>query len=258
MGVVFDKVPQVRESGGLYKSELVWARVGHCFAGCWWPPADCDCEGWFFDEAMWSGGGVLSLKGLRFLGESITAVYVPVWVRFLPSRCFSGISLCWVSFSAASKLRGIGAAAFCGCKIREIGVPNCVVEIGDRCFLECSELEKVLFGRMSCLRRIGERAFAGVPKDGCPIREIWIPDSVEEIGEMCFWRCKKLKHVRFGKHSCLERVGANAFTWTCIKVMKFPASVSEIGHQCFSMGGSLEKSYFWFAIEDHAFCGTDF
>ena len=175
MGVAFDKAPPVPDGGGLCeKAELVWARVKNCFAGCWWPPPGDDCEGRLPDEAMLGRSGwVLSMKGLRDFGESITAVYVPDSVGFLSSRCFYGCTrLRWFAFGAASRLRGIGAAAFYGCDIREIAVPNGVVELGERCFLRCSKLASVWFGGMSCLRRIGERAFAGDLKDGCPITEI--------------------------------------------------------------------------------------
>ena len=67
----------------------------------------------------------------------------------------------------------------------------------------------------------------------CDIHEVFIPDSVREIGENCFFERQHLERVIFGAHSSLERIGCNAFRSTSLERFCVPDSVRELGHRCF-------------------------
>jgi hypothetical protein len=62
---------------------------------------------------------------------------------------------------------------------------------------------------------------------------IIIPESVEEIGERCFYNCRKLDSVMFDPDSNLRRIEAYAFFGTNLQSITFPKRVEGIGEKCF-------------------------
>ena len=123
-------------------------------------------------------------------------------------------------------------------RMSSVVIPDCVLEIGDRCFSGCWNLCHVSFGPSSSLKRIGVEAFSGqiLPIDylqwmitvrsgirsrdtwyGCRIEEIEIPDSVFELCDRCFYGCTHLRRVTFGKKSSLTRIGFQAFEDTYLE-----------------------------------------
>ena len=55
--------------------------------------------------------------------------------------------------------------------------------------------------------------------------EIHIPDGVEELCESCFFGCKSLSRVTFGKSSSLKLIGKDAFRESGVGEMRLPAGV---------------------------------
>ena len=108
----------------------------------------------------------------------------------------------------------------------------------------CSSLTSVTFEAGSCLKIIGDRAFAS-----SGITKIVIPASVEYIGAKCFGmnndavtademiRCE-LTSIEFEPGSCLKTIGDTAFLGAQIKEIEIPASVECLGNNLF--GGSWD------------------
>ena len=71
-----------------------------------------------------------------------------------------------------------------------------------------------------------------VPRNS-KICEVSIPNSVIELGDQCFRRCRKLLRVIFGASSSLERIGVGCFRRTGICEVSIPDSVIELCDQCF-------------------------
>ena len=175
---------------------------------------------WVVDQAMaerviWSDeSGLVS----RHFLSSVRSICVPKSVRTIPDRCFCSCNkLFRITFAPGSKLEKIGSMAFgsdwnSGCPIREIHIPDSVTEIGEKCFLHCWNLFRITFAPGSKLVKIGSMAFGSSFGNGCPIQEIHIPDSVTEIGEECFFNCKKLFRITFAPGSKLEKIGSMAFS----------------------------------------------
>ena len=120
------------------------------------------------------------------------------------------------SFVAVGNILLSEDSSVCHCligRVRDIVIPDSVVEICESCFQECTTLQRVTFGAESTLERIGAQAFCGVMN----LESLSIPDSVVELGKACFSGCIKLKNVTFGAASTLARIGAGAFTGTKVE-----------------------------------------
>ena len=141
-----------------------------------------------------------------------------------------------VTFGELSRLKRIGRGAFQGsyypCPLTRITIPDGVEEIGDRCFFNCPNLSRVSFGASPALRRIGTDAFSG-DAQGFPLREIEIPDTVEEIGGACFAGCDLLFTVIFGNSPSLKRIGPCCLSNSGLVHFSIPVSVEYIGGGAF-------------------------
>lgn len=73
-------------------------------------------------------------------------------------------------------------------KLREIELPEGIIEIGDNCFENCTALKKINI--KEGLKRIGTNAFAG-----SGVAEVKLPESIIEIGNGAFNNCKDLYDI---------------------------------------------------------------
>ena len=65
------------------------------------------------------------------------------------------------------------------------------------------------------------------------LRSLYVPDSVEEIRDKCFYKIATLSHVRFGESSSLKRIGSAAF-WGCpLEYIHLPNTVEHLDDACF-------------------------
>ena len=192
----------------------------------------CDCE-----EIRFGISSSLKHMGQRALaGCKILEIRIPDGVEELDDSCFQFCAyLSRVTFSESMNLKRISADAFTGnTSLKEIEIPSSVEEIGAECFSYSKDFEVLKFREPAHLRIIGRDAFctppgAGGDSYGTMVREIRIPDSVEELGAGCFCKCENLVHVTFGEFPSLKRIGVMCFARSGLLSFSIPASVTFIG-----------------------------
>ena len=183
--------------------------------------------------------------------ESIRYVHVPDSVEEISDGCFRN---CWylslVVFREGSSVKRIGVEAFTNCCLRDIHIPKSVEQICDRCFYNCGQLRRITFHECSVLKRIGEEAFTGMADNACRLTEIYIPDSVEELCDSCFFECTSLSRIIFGPQSSLKRLGQRLFFGIYhsyaprLTEIRIPDRVETIGEECFSSCPLLSQVIF--------------
>ena len=86
--------------------------------------------------------------------------------------------------------------------LREIELPEGIVEIGDSCFENCKALKKIDI--KEGLKKIGENSFAGAG-----VEEVKLPESITEIGYGAFNNCRDLSGINLP--SGIERIAGYSF-----------------------------------------------
>ena len=71
-----------------------------------------------------------------------------------------------------------------------------------------------------------------------------IPDSVDELQEVCFLFCSKISRVTFGESSSLKLIGRMAFRTSHIREIHIPDAVEELCEECFYQCKSLSRVTF--------------
>lgn len=170
-------------------------------------------------------------NSLRIIGESafsecydLKSIRIPYGVTEIPLEAFSASGL--ESIELQSSINIIGKSAFKSCSLKEIKLPEGLINIEDEAFYGCSSLQKVELP--DGLISIGWGAFYDCPL----LAEINIPDSVTTIGESAFGGCKSLRSVELSKN--LECISSYMFS-SCIflKSIVIPDSVKKIEPNAF-------------------------
>ena len=104
--------------------------------------------------------------------------------------------------------------------VKELYIPEGVVEIGSDAFMYCIGLEKVEFP--DGLKVIGEYAFC----ECTSLTEISIPDSVTKVGNSAFAGCSKLTKVKLSNN--LTVIEESSFSYCNIKSIQIPDKVTKI------------------------------
>ena len=86
--------------------------------------------------------------------------------------------------------------------LKEIKLPEGIIEIGDNCFENCEALKKIDI--KEGLKKIGENSFAG-----SGVEEVKLPESITEIGYGAFNNCKDLSGINLP--SGIERIAGYSF-----------------------------------------------
>ena len=112
-------------------------------------------------------------------------------------------------------------------KLRQVEIPETVVEIGAGAFRNCVELKKVILH--TGLQRIGAGAF-----DYCRnLTDIVLPDSVTEVGEDAFMYCKSLTSIVLPEG--IPSLARYVFGYCeSLKSVTIPKSVTTIARSAFS------------------------
>ena len=111
-------------------------------------------------------------------------------------------------------------------------VPDSVEELSERAFFNFYMPLTLEFGENTKLRRIGDEAFACF-KDYISLWSVlFVPDTVEEIGNACF-NHSTIRNVIFSSSSRLKTLGFQAFAMSKIQMFVCPDSVEIIPSMCF-------------------------
>lgn len=147
------------------------------------------------------------------------------------------------TLTLGKNLRTIGESAFCESRYTgSLTIPDSVVEIGERAFYQCENLNGTLtLGRS--LRTIGKEAFSGCAFTG----SLTIPEGIAEIADGTFSSLYQSSGMFTGKltlPSTLKTIGAEAFAYTDFSgELLIPDGVTSIGanafKECDGFGGLL-------------------
>lgn len=104
------------------------------------------------------------------------------------------------------------------------------------CEIGCCKIQKVTL--LPGTRRIADSLF----EDLFGLREVSLPDTLEEIGDQAFCGCGNLKTINFPEG--LKSIGDSAF-WDCdsLEEITLPASLESIGSDAFGDCGELRRVY---------------
>ena len=102
----------------------------------------------------------------------------------------------------------IGEAAFANFfSLEEVILPECLEEIEDLAFVNCTSLKKINLHSCNWLKYIGPKTFKNCKK----LTKVIFPDGVIAINPSAFSDCKSLSSVAFGENSRLTTIGEDAF-----------------------------------------------
>ena len=124
----------------------------------------------------------------------------------------------------------LGHSAFRNCKMRSVVLPDSIDRIRAKAFYQCKNLESVRLG--SSVDTIEDSAFAAC----CSLKYIDIPTGIKCIENYAFSN-SGLENVGF--HEGLLHLGRKTFFGTNIKSIHLPASIKDIGYDCF--GSNLKE-----------------
>ena len=134
----------------------------------------------------------------------------------------------------------IDTSAFDGSLLEgTVTIPNTVTSIGNRAFMNCSNITEFIFEENSQLETLGVAAFAhGI------FVSITLPASVKTISRNVFEGCAQLITFNLMAGSVLSTIGNFAFYGTKISSIVFPASLTTIGDSAFESCVSLNTVTF--------------
>ena len=184
-----------------------------------------------------------------FEGSGVEELSIPAGISEMCDRCFYWCKrLRRVNFGSSSSLERIGMLCFAGSGLLDFEIPSTTGAIGGGAFSECR-----LPGGFICRDGCRFRALDGlVLSHDCELcyssygvlSSVFIPDSVRELCDSCFYECESLRCVNFGCSSSLERIGESCFAYTGVEEVSIPDSVRELCDGCFFWCESLHRVNF--------------
>lgn len=169
--------------------------------------------------------------------SDLERISIPKRIQAIGNRAFSNCErLSEVSFEPVSELKTIGDSTFdyCGA-LRDIVIPENVMEIGEYAFFHCSALQRgVLPSEMDT---VGTFAFGYCQE----LSEITLPQTINiSFGSNIFLGCEKLEAVSLP--SGITSIKSNTFArCTNLKRVDIPDTVNEIQREAFISCMSLQE-----------------
>lgn len=154
-----------------------------------------------------------------------------------------------ISYTVPKGVTAIASGAFSGCQhLKEVFVPEQVIEISDGIFSGSPSIEKITFYG---LKTMGVNVFSdctnlqkvSISGDltfikngsfaGCiSLETIILPDSVQHFGDASFYRCKSLKQLSMPEQLCT--IESMAFEdCSSLQQLTFPENLKSIGSWAF-------------------------
>lgn len=138
--------------------------------------------------------------------------------------------------------------------ISKVIIPEDVIEIGEKAFKDCCNLEEVVLP--NGLKRIHSSAFENCKKlkkinlpnsveigqrtfSGCEVlSDIVLPEKIDAIPKECFDCCRSLKEITLPE--TVTTIGARAFRGTSLREIHFSDNLTKIGTEAFA-GSNIAK-----------------
>ena len=169
-----------------------------------------------------TGEGPLNLIGISYSNTDIKTIVLPE--------------------SLEGKEYNIFHHAFSGANIKELIIPENVIEIGDNAFEDCSQLVELNLGN---IQAIGSNSFANCYR----LSIIDIPASVKTIGAYAFSNCTNAIHINIANG--VEAIGASAFAnCSTVATLTIPDSVISMDEKALSNMSSLTSLIIPFVGEE--------
>ncbi len=180
---------------------------------------------------------VVSIGSCAFKGSMIESLVIKDTVTSIGTGAFS-ICPALSEVYIGKGIKSIGSNVFSGCSyLRQITIPKNIESLGYGAFGR-SGLTEISFESGSCLRIIGEEAFAGTN-----LISIELPSSVNLIERKAFYQCYSLNELIFDDASTLNSINDYAFSETGLKSVDFPLSLGYIGSFAFSKSALTGEAY---------------
>ena len=163
--------------------------------------------------------------------DSVKKVVIEDGVTSIGTAAFSGCGL--ISITIPNSVTSIETGAFYNCSsLTSITIPDSVTSIGDSAFESCSSLTNITIP--DSVTSIEDSAFESCSS----LTNITIPDSVTSIGDSAFESCSSLTNITIP--DSVTSIGAGAF-YNCSSLtsITIPDSVTSIGVGAFYNCSSL-------------------
>ncbi|MCD8215380.1 MAG: leucine-rich repeat domain-containing protein, partial [Clostridiales bacterium] len=217
---------------------------------------------WYGQSTMiknvYIGSEVTSIGSRAFYDFAITSIDIPENITKIGDYAFGSSELQTVTIP--SSVNEIGIAPFCSCaKLKSIEVDenNKYYKSSDGVLfdIDMTELIQYPLGKSDSsydipngIKSINNSAFyMEYYTYSSAVKNIYIPASVEAIGNGCFYYCKNLKKITFEDNSCLTNIGHSAFMHcTSLTDISIPSGITDIEkytfHGCTSMSNIIIPS----------------
>lgn len=187
------------------------------------------------------------------LNGSLTLPNNPKFTEIKPSTFNNCINLTG-SLVIPDTVTSIGDNAFvkCGKLTGDLNIPDTVKKIDKEAFAYCSSLDGVLTLSKN-LTSIGNSAFSCCYKLETPAEGLYIPDSVEVLGNRAFRECYALSgDLHLPENSKLTAIEMNTFyqCYSLTGTLTIPSNIKKIGYGAFYYCNKLSGLVFDDGIEE--------
>ena len=160
--------------------------------------------------------------------DDVFELTLPDSVVNIEEYAFYASGLRKINISESSNLAYMGDSAFSSCELSKIYFPATIRKIGTSAFYGCDSLETVQFAEDCSIISIGTGAFQFC----MALKNIKIPESVQNIGDYAFYQCNQLEELVLSTN--VDFIGESSFE-SCggITAVDFPENLRYIGDRAF-------------------------
>ena len=177
--------------------------------------------------------GIEIIGVAAFRGLPIKRLVIPDSVRIVKSAAFNSCNEL-TNITLSIRLRIISDSMFSYCTALEnFKVPDQVSVIENKAFYGCRKLSNL---DLNNVVKIGTTAFSGCES----LKNINIPDTVDELGDAVFEYCSSLENATVGENVYSLPL-RTFYECTSLNNVKLPEKLREIGDSAFYKCTSLEK-----------------